>query len=105
MSRRDRNEEDVFPPVLEMGKIAGGYPALYEAALQAGDEAAAEAQLPISQYFGVLRRYRWRIAGFVAVVVLATITITSRLTPIFEATATVDIDRQDRKSTRLNSSH
>jgi succinoglycan biosynthesis transport protein ExoP len=94
VSRRDRNEEDVFPPVLEMGKIAGGYPALYEAALQAGDEAAAEAQLPISQYFGVLRRYRWRIAGFVAVVVLATITITSRLTPIFEATATVDIDRQ-----------
>jgi len=53
-----------------------------------------EGRLPLSQYLWVLKRHRWRILGFVAVSVLATLVVTARLTPIFESTATVDIDRQ-----------
>ena len=47
-----------------------------------------------SQYFWILKRHRWRITGFVAAVMLATLVVSARLTPIYESTATVDIDRQ-----------
>jgi uncharacterized protein involved in exopolysaccharide biosynthesis len=41
-----------------------------------------------------LKRYRFRIAGFVAATLLSTWIVSARMTPIFESTATVDIDRQ-----------
>lgn len=44
-------------------------------------------------YLWLLRRHRWRITGFVAMMTIATWTITKRITPVYEATATVDIDR------------
>jgi capsular exopolysaccharide synthesis family protein len=58
------------------------------------DENTEDAKLPLAQYFWIVRRYRWRISGAVAVSVLATLVISARLTPIYESTATVDIDRQ-----------
>jgi polysaccharide biosynthesis transport protein len=48
----------------------------------------------LSHYLWILRRYRWRMLSFVAVALLATVVISSRLTPIYEATATIDIDRE-----------
>ena len=53
-----------------------------------------EARIPISQYLWIFKRHRWRILGFCAVAVIATVIISARLTPIFESTATVDVDRQ-----------
>jgi capsular exopolysaccharide synthesis family protein len=53
-----------------------------------------EASVPLSHYLWILRRHRWRILAFVFTVVVATAVVSSRLTPIYEATATVDIDRQ-----------
>ncbi len=53
-----------------------------------------EARIPISQYLWIFKRHRWRILGFCAAVVIATVVISARLTPIFESTATVDVDRQ-----------
>ncbi len=50
--------------------------------------------IPISHYGWILRRYRWKILGFVAVAVIATILISARITPVYEATATIDVDRQ-----------
>jgi capsular exopolysaccharide synthesis family protein len=50
--------------------------------------------IPLSHYLWILRRRRWEILAFVAASVLATIIVSSRLTPIYEATATIDIDRQ-----------
>jgi len=49
---------------------------------------------PVSHYFWLIRRYRWRILLFVAASVAATVIISNRMTPVFEATATVDIDRE-----------
>jgi len=51
-------------------------------------------RIPLAQYLWILRRHRWRIFGFVSASVLATMIVTARLTPIYESTATVDIDRQ-----------
>lgn len=53
-----------------------------------------EAKIPLSQYLWILKRYRWRIGGFVAAAAIATAIISARLTPIYESIATVDIDRQ-----------
>src|SRR5579872_3066617 len=53
-----------------------------------------EPVVPLSHYLWILRRHKFRILTFVAVCVLSTIIISSRLTPIYEATATIDVDRQ-----------
>src|SRR5689334_1583422 len=48
----------------------------------------------VSHYLWLFRRHRWRMLLFVAASVAATVVISSRMTPVFEATATVDIDRE-----------
>ncbi|MCZ2146662.1 MAG: polysaccharide biosynthesis tyrosine autokinase [Bryobacterales bacterium] len=53
-----------------------------------------DAGVPLSHYLWVFKRHRWRIVAFVMASVLATAVVSSRITPIFESTATVDIDRQ-----------
>jgi polysaccharide biosynthesis transport protein len=53
-----------------------------------------ESSLPLSHYLWILKRHRWRILSFVAASVLTTVVISSRLTPIYESTATIDIDRE-----------
>jgi hypothetical protein len=53
-----------------------------------------EARIPISQYVWICRRHRWRILGFCAAAVILTVIISARLTPIFESTTTVDVDRE-----------
>jgi capsular exopolysaccharide synthesis family protein len=50
--------------------------------------------VPLSHYLWVLRRHLWKIAAFVATCVLATAVVSARLQPIYESTATVDVDRQ-----------
>jgi capsular exopolysaccharide synthesis family protein len=50
--------------------------------------------VPLSHYFWILRRHKWRIMAFVLVCVVSTVVVSSRLTPIFESVATIDIDRQ-----------
>src|SRR5580704_752552 len=52
------------------------------------------ANVPLSHYLWILRRHGWKIAGFVVAVVLATLIVSLRLTPIYESTTTVDVDRQ-----------
>src|SRR5580698_9622048 len=50
--------------------------------------------VPLAHYLWILRRHAWKIAGGVAATVLATLIISLRLTPIYESTATIDIDRR-----------
>jgi capsular exopolysaccharide synthesis family protein len=50
--------------------------------------------VPLSHYLWVLRRHRWKIVAFVATCVFATAVVSSRLQPIYESIATVDVDRQ-----------
>ncbi len=52
------------------------------------------AHVPLAHYLWILRRHGWKIAAFVTGTVLATLFVSLRLTPIYESTATVDIDRQ-----------
>jgi capsular exopolysaccharide synthesis family protein len=51
--------------------------------------------VPLSHYLWILRRHLWKIIAFVASCVLATAVVSARLQPIYESTATVDVDRQD----------
>src|SRR5271170_6886393 len=57
-------------------------------------EPPERATVPLAHYLWILRRQRWKILGFVFGCVAATIIISARLTPIYESTVTVDIDRQ-----------
>jgi capsular exopolysaccharide synthesis family protein len=53
-----------------------------------------QSAVPLSHYLWIVKRHRWKILGFVLICVAATIIISARLTPVYESTATVDIDRQ-----------
>ncbi|MEA2258276.1 MAG: polysaccharide biosynthesis transport protein, partial [Acidobacteriaceae bacterium] len=48
----------------------------------------------LSQYLWVVKRHRWKLLGFVIFSVIATIIVSKRLTPLYESTAVIDIDRQ-----------
>ena len=50
--------------------------------------------IPLAHYLWILRRHRWRILGFVATCVAATLIVSARLTPVYESTSTIDVDRQ-----------
>jgi capsular exopolysaccharide synthesis family protein len=82
-------EQDRLPMLVEMGQT----PAYGVSAYQPAEE-AEEGKFPLSQYLWIVKRHRWRIGGFIALVVVGTVIISSRLTPIYESTATVDVDRQ-----------
>src|SRR5271156_3063780 len=48
----------------------------------------------LSQYLWVVKRYRWMLVAFVVFSVIATAIVSKRLTPLYESTAVIDIDRQ-----------
>jgi capsular exopolysaccharide synthesis family protein len=54
----------------------------------------ARPTVPLSHYFWILRRHIWKILAFVATCLLATFVVSARLQPIYQSTATVDVDRQ-----------
>jgi capsular exopolysaccharide synthesis family protein len=58
------------------------------------DNEPEEPTVPLSHYGWILKCHKWRILAFVVVCVSSTAVISSRLVPIFEATSTIDIDRQ-----------
>ena len=55
---------------------------------------AASSSVPLSHYLWILRRNWWRILLFVSCAVAATLMISTRLVPVYESIATIDIDRQ-----------
>ena len=57
-------------------------------------EPPEQAAVPLAHYLWILRRHRWKILAFVVACVAATLIVSARLTPIYESTVTVDIDRQ-----------
>jgi polysaccharide biosynthesis transport protein len=73
-----------LPVPLEVYRTAGGVP----------DFEPAPSAVPVSHYLWILRRNWWRITLFVACAVAATLMISTRLVPVYESTATIDIDRQ-----------
>ena len=83
-----RKLENQLPAVPEAIRFAAAAP-LLEA-----DYESQPTHLPLAHYLWILRRHGWKIAGFVAAAVLATLIVSLRLTPIYESTVTVDVDRQ-----------
>jgi polysaccharide biosynthesis transport protein len=57
-------------------------------------EPPEEGAVPLAHYLWILRRHRWKIIAFVFACVAAAWIVSARLTPIYESTVTVDIDRQ-----------
>jgi len=57
-------------------------------------EPPEQSTVPLAHYLWILRRHRWKIMIFVLACVTATLIVSARLTPIYESTVTVDIDRQ-----------
>lgn len=55
---------------------------------------AEDAPPPVAHLLWVLKRQRWKILAFVVACALATVIVSSRVTPVYEATAVIDIDRQ-----------
>jgi polysaccharide biosynthesis transport protein len=50
--------------------------------------------VPLSHYLWILKRHGWKIIAFVATCICATLIISARQNPIYESTATVDVDRE-----------
>lgn len=50
--------------------------------------------IPLAHFLWIVKRQRWKIVAFVTACVLGTFIISKRLTPIYEATATIDVDQQ-----------
>jgi capsular exopolysaccharide synthesis family protein len=68
------------------GPIAADFPI--------SDSEAATSSVPISHYAWILGREWWKILLFVCTMTGAAFVVSSRITPIYESTATIDIDRQ-----------
>jgi succinoglycan biosynthesis transport protein ExoP len=81
--------EPNLPAVQETFRV----PPPLQPALDADYEPQA-AHVPLAHYLWILRRHGWKIAGFVAAAVIITLIVSLRLTPIYESTTTIDIDRQ-----------
>ncbi|MDQ2842697.1 MAG: Wzz/FepE/Etk N-terminal domain-containing protein, partial [Acidobacteriota bacterium] len=55
---------------------------------------AARPSVSTTHYLLVVYRQKWRILGFVAACLLITYLVSARLTPVYEATAKMDVDRR-----------
>ena len=84
-----------LPEAIPTGSPTNLHPPAYYGPIPPQPEFAPESPaVPFSHYLWILRRHRWKIVAFVAMCMLATFVISARLQPIYESTATVDIDRQ-----------
>lgn len=59
-----------------------------------GEQESADSGLPLTHYLWIVKRHLWKIMAFVLLCTMATFVVTNRMIPIFESTATIDIDRQ-----------
>src|ERR1039458_9972770 len=58
------------------------------------DIESEEVSIPLSHYLWILRRHCWNILAFMLVCAVSALVVSKRLTPIYESTVTVDVDRQ-----------
>ena len=57
-------------------------------------QAPVESGVPLGHYFWLFRRNAWRIAAFVVAATIAALAVSTQMTPVYEATVTIDVDRQ-----------
>src|ERR1700722_12925497 len=95
---RNLNQEDNFPLAeppagnpshsIILPPAYPAYPATQEF------EPEAFSSVPLSHYIWILERHLWKMVAFVAVCMIVTFVVSARMQPIYEATATVDVDMQ-----------
>jgi capsular exopolysaccharide synthesis family protein len=85
---------EAFPNMPEPKSLQAPNQALQPAWCGYDAEPTEPPAVPLAHYLWILRRHRWKILTFVFACVAAVVIISARLTPIYESTATVDIDRQ-----------
>jgi len=66
----------------------------YTPSAQQQEVESESGSVPLSHYLWILRRQSWKIIAFVAVCVFGAFIVSSRLQPIYDSTATVDIEHQ-----------
>src|SRR5579872_5577038 len=93
------NREQALPAIIDLNPAAPsqtpGEPTFVSfSAINGSGEEPLEPKISLSEYLWIMRRHRWRILGFCAASVVATLIVSARLTPVYESTATVDVDRQ-----------
>ena len=81
------------PPDARNGQIVPSAPDYYQSASYL-DSDTSDNPVSLAHYLWILRRQSWKILGFIAICVMATLIVSKRITPVYEATATVDVDRQ-----------
>jgi len=67
---------------------------MYRAGWYGPDTEPEPPAVSLSHYFWIVKRHRWKIAGFVLASLICTYIVSKRLTPIYESTTTVDVDRR-----------
>src|SRR6266704_6074177 len=77
----------VVPDTLRYQAIPNGH-------VPGWDPEPEEPAVPLSHYLWIVKRHRCTILAFVAASVIATLIVSLRLTPIYESTAVIDIDRR-----------
>jgi capsular exopolysaccharide synthesis family protein len=82
---------EVLPPDLPSRGVT---PAYYAPITLHEEVEAAGPAVPLSHYLWIFRRHVWKIVAVVATCVLATLVVSARLQPIYQSTATVNVDRQ-----------
>jgi capsular exopolysaccharide synthesis family protein len=93
--RQQNNEPVPAPPiVLDGNRLVSSNLAGFGAGYLPVDLEVEPQSVPLAHYLWILRRHRWKIAAFVVASVAATLILCSRLTPVYEATVTIDIDRR-----------
>ncbi len=93
MNTSDQSRAVLSPPVRSTHNVpALGY--YLPAPGPSNEPEYGEQTVPLSHYLWILKRHLWTILTFVAVCVIATFVVSSRLVPIYESTAVVDVDRQ-----------
>src|SRR6185312_5148476 len=84
-NRTPMNKTEQLPAIIDQSILASSVSAAQD---------QIEASLPISHYVWIIKRQSWKIATFVAACLVITLVISKRLEPVYEATSSINIDRQ-----------
>ncbi len=90
-SMSDENRMLSLPAPSVPSEVAVERPTVYQTHVESSDADAAA--VPLSHYLWLLNREKWKLLIFVVSVVAATVIVSSRMTPYYQSTATIDVDR------------
>ena len=84
-------------PALTAGSAGGNLPVpaeLYRIPGLGMELDPEEPGVPLAHYLWIVKRQWWKMLAFLVLSVAATAIVSKRITPVYESTATVDIDRE-----------